>query len=273
MGKRKEHHEEHPDERWLVTYADVLTLMYVLFMVLFSISVVNTSKFQVLKQSLEGAFSGGVPEGGNGVLVGQTVMDQPEIVEGIPQIIAPQVPKTARVDMTNASPAQALETSQLEEVEEKVDKAVEAAGLGGKVETAVNERGLAIRVLTDDLLFASGSAVLQPTANRVLGPVVAGVRGLSNPVRVEGHTDSDPIATGQFPSNWYLSAARSAAVVQFMVSDGLPSARVFGTLHADTRPVASNATFAGKAKNRRVEILVLRTQGAPGSTAATVLGG
>lgn len=272
MARRKEHHEEHPDERWLVTYADVLTLMYVLFMVLFSISVVNTSKFEALKDSLSESFSGGVPEGGTGVLEGQALEPQPQIVDGTAQTIAPELP-SQRVNLVNATPEQALETSQLEKVQRLVERRVDEAGLSKAVTTGVNERGLAIRVLTDGLFFDSGSANLKPAASAVLQPVATGVRDLQNPVRVEGHTDAVPISTGQFPSNWELSTARAGAVVRFLERGGMARTRLQATGFADTRPIESNSSAAGRGENRRVEILVLRLQGAPGGGPDTTHGG
>jgi chemotaxis protein MotB len=274
MGKRKEHHEEHPDERWLITYADVLTLMYVLFMVLFSISVVNTSKFEQLKESLSTAFAGNVADGGAGLLDGQSITPTPPIVDGIPQTIAPEIPSiTGPPSLLDASPAQALETSQLEAVEERIDERIEAAGLSGSVETTVNERGLGIRVLTDDLLFGSGAATLTSGAPAILGPVGSGIKELQNPIRVEGHTDSNPISTAAFPSNWELSGARASAVVRYLSGRGIATTRFQAVGFADTRPIGSNATLSGRAANRRVEIIVLRQQGAPDQSPAEALGG
>ena len=274
MGKRKEHHEEHPDERWLVTYADVLTLMYVLFMVLFSISIVNTSKFEMLKQSLEGAFSGNVAEGGSGVLEGEATPSQAAVLDGFPQVVQPEVPAQGQAPtLLDGTPEQAIETSQLRGVEERIDDTIKEAGLSGNVETSVNERGLAIRVLTDDLLFGSGTANLQSSAATLLAPVASGVIDLPNPIRVEGHTDASPIATATFPSNWELAGARASAVVRFMARDGIAPSRLQAVGLADTRPIGDNATPGGRSQNRRVEILVLRLQGAPGQTPAEALGG
>ena len=274
MGKRKEHHEEHPDERWLVTYADVLTLMYVLFMVLFSISIVNTSKFEMLKQSLEGAFSGNVAEGGSGVLEGEATPSQAAVLDGFPQVVQPEVPAQGQAPtLLDGTPEQAIETSQLRGVEERIDDTIKDAGLSGNVETSVNERGLAIRVLTDDLLFGSGTANLQSSAATLLAPVASGVFDLPNPIRVEGHTDASPIATATFPSNWELAGARASAVVRFMARDGIAPSRLQAVGLADTRPIGDNATPGGRSQNRRVEILVLRLQGAPGQTPAEALGG
>lgn len=271
MARRRQRHEEHPDERWLVTYADVLTLMFVLFMVLFSISVVNTSKFEVLKESLQDAFNAGLAAGGTSVLESPTGTPAPA-VDALSGRIAPDLPTLGGIALGEATPAQMLETSQLEAAERAIEGELERAGLSDRVSLAVNERGLAVRLTTDGVLFDSGEAVLRSEGARVLAPIAASLRGLPNPIRVEGHTDDSPIATARFPSNWDLSAIRSSAVVRTMVSARVPDTRIQVAAYGDTRPIADNGTAAGRSANRRVEIYVLRLQGAPGQPPAAVGG-
>ena len=273
MAKRKQRHEEHPDERWLITYADVLTLMFVLFMVLFSISVVNTSKFEVLKKSLQDAFNSGLTGGGTSILEGAGSVDASPVVDTPSSQIAPEIPFVGGINLDKASPEQLLETKQLMGAEKDVDAAVAKAGLGKSVRTVVNERGLMLRIETDGVLFDSGSAVLRPDAARIVVPLTASLVKLPNPIRVEGHTDNRPIATSQFPSNWALSGVRAAAVVQVLQNAGVPEARLQAAGFGDARPISSNATESGRGDNRRVEILVMRLQGAPEQSPATALGG
>lgn len=271
MAKRKQRHEEHPDERWLVTYADVLTLMYVLFMVLFSISVVNTSRFELLKESLTDAFNSGLSAGGVSIL--DSSAGQPSPVVSTPTSrIAPEVPSVGGVSISQASPGQILESAQLEAAERAIQERLEAAGLADKVSLSVNERGLGVRLETDGVLFDSGQAILRPEGQRLLAPIARSLRGLPNPIRVEGHTDDAPIATAQFASNWDLSAIRASAVVRTLIGNRIPDGRLQATGYGDTRPVADNGTAAGRAANRRVEIYVLRLQGAPGQPAADIGG-
>lgn len=272
MARRRQRQEEHPDERWLITYADVLTLMFVLFMVLFSISVVNTSKFEILKESLSDAFNGGISGGGPSVLTAQRGSPSP-VVDTATSRISPEVPTVGGINMTQASPSQVLETSQLMAAEKVIARKLDAAGLGGSVTTSVNERGLALRVETDAVLFDAGQALLKPAGTAILSPIATSLKGLPNPIRVEGHTDSTPIGTSQFPSNWALSGVRAAAVVQSFQATGIPAERLQVTGYGESRPVADNASAAGRAHNRRVEILVLRMQGAPGQSPAAALGG
>lgn len=272
MAKRKQRHEEHPDERWLITYADVLTLMFVLFMVLFSISVVNTAKFDMLKQTLQDAFNSGLAAGGTSVLQTNPGTPAPAVTTQAGQI-APEVPSIQGISVADASPEQMLESSQLQAARQEIEKTLDDAGVGGTVSTSVNERGLAIRLETDGVLFTPGSASLQAAGATIIAPIARSLKALPNPVRVEGHTDSTPIATVAFPSNWELSGARASAVVRTMIADGIPAGRLQAAGFAATKPLGDNGSTTGRALNRRVEILVLRMQGAPSQSPATALGG
>jgi chemotaxis protein MotB len=270
--RRKAHAEDHPDERWLITYADVLTLMFVLFMVLFSISVVNTSKFELLKQSIQVAFNGGVPSGGTSGLQGSGAAKDPSILDTPMGRIAPETPSAGGIDLARATDGQVVETGQLLAVQRSIDAQMASKGMAGTVTTSVDQRGLAIQIRTDGVLFGSGQATLTPTGVRIITPIAAALRAIPNPIRVEGHTDDVPIATSQFPSNWALSAVRGAAVVQDMQADGIPASRLQAAGFGDSVPIASNDTAAGRARNRRVAILVLRTQGAPDGSPASAAG-
>ncbi len=272
MARRKQRHEEHPDERWLITYADVLTLMYVLFMVLFAISSVNTNRFELLKQSLTDAFNSGLTAGGPSVL--NTVNGTPAPVVDTPTSeIAPEVPSVGGISLSDASPGQIMETQQLQAAEKSIDASLAKKGLAGTVTTSVNERGLAVRIKSDGVLFDPGAAVLKPAGVEIVGPIAASLKGIPNPIRVEGHTDSTPIHTSQFPSNFALSGVRAAAVVVAMQGGGIPEKRLQVAGYGDTRPIADNGTAEGRSQNRRVEILILRLQGAPSQSPASALGG
>lgn len=261
MGKKKQHHEEHPDERWLVTYADMLTLMFVLFMVLFSISVVNTGKFEQLKESLSKAFSPGIFSGGQSVLKeGPTEVTSP-VIESVKSSISPEINTPLGVTMAGgASAAASMETAQLDAAKQAIDAAAAKAGMSKQISATVDERGLTVRLRTDPFLFDSGSAVLHPSALNLLRPVATVVKNLPNPVSVEGHTDSTPIHSTVYPSNNFLGAARACAVMEAMRARGLPSTRSACTSRGQDAPIATNATAEGRQANRRVEILVIRTQ-------------
>lgn len=255
--RRKENHDEHPDERWLVTYADVLTLMFVLFMVMFSISIVNTSKFEVLKDTLQDAFSAGITDGGTSVLNEMAQTAGLDVPAGA--TIAPMMPSQAGA--AGADAAEALENSQLEAARRAIDASVQRAGMDANVSTRIDQRGLWVRLQTDGVLFDSGSAALRADGARLLVPISATLARLPNPVRVEGHTDSNPIATAVYPSNWELSGGRAAAVVRTLQAGGMPGGRLELSGFGDTRPISTNDSAAGRAANRRVDVLVQRIQG------------
>jgi chemotaxis protein MotB len=187
--------------------------------------------------------------------------------------IVPELMPPTSTSLTDSQPEQALESKQLEHVKERVDRAARRAGLEDKIQATVDERGLEIRLLTDGVLFDSGQALLKSEAGRVLEPIAQSVLELRNPIRVEGHTDSRAISTAQFPSNYELSSARALSVVHYLRSHGVPGRRLQGVAFGEFRPRGDNATEAGRAENRRIEVLVLRTNGSPGATPAEALGG
>lgn len=275
MARRKKKGHAHPDDRWLLTYADVITLLFALFIVLFSVSVVNTSKFEALKRTLAGAFSSGLLDNGAAILPETKADTVAPITESPPNIVDAISPPTA-VTMVNpaTSTQQALETQQLEEIKKKIEQEAAQAGFKGKITVTVNERGLAVRILSDGVLFDSGHWTLRPEGKRLLAPIGDSLAELRNTVRVEGHTDTDPIRSPGAPNNRWLGSNRANAVIDYLVyQHGVPEDRVRPMSFGSTRAVAPNDTAAHKQQNRRVELLVLREQGAPNQTPSKVLGG
>jgi chemotaxis protein MotB len=265
-GSRRGAAPEHDEgaERWLLTYADMITLLLALFIVLWSISSVNVSKFSELKASLAQAFAGKVVSGSESVLTGGPALLSP-LGSPIPNVaptpstaIVPNISAAISSHITATLAQQDLEN--LARIKAMIDRYAKAHGLTGSLKTSVDERGLVIHVLTDQLLFGPGQAVLEPQATPLLTDVARLVRanGLVNPVRVEGNTDSTPISTPQFRSNWELSAARASAVLSFMLAHGVQPRRLSLAGYADQRPLTTNATAAGRGRNRRVDIVVLR---------------
>jgi chemotaxis protein MotB len=268
---KKHHEEEHENhERWLVSGYDMMTLLFAVFVVLFAISSTNISKVKALKQSLQEAFSGPVLTGGR-AMMDQGNQSEAEKAPPTPplQSISPAQAVQARMHGNDPeSSTEALEQAAKEEqdfqaLKRRIDKLVAEAGLADKVSTTVSLRGLKVRLMTDKLLFDSGSAIIKPQAFHTLdeiGHIVAAER--RHPVAVEGHTDNRPIATSQYPSNWQLSGARAAAVVQRLVHSGVAPKRTSLSGYASQHPVTTNATAFGRARNRRVEIILTRLHGA-----------
>lgn len=274
-GRGHEDHGEHVDERWLVTYADLMTLLVALFMVLWSISAVNTSKYKSLQRSLAEAFSGHVVDGGQGIIEngGSSSSKSPAPSDPFSSVQASTGGTTSSGGKgagsgsgSRTTAADKAETKALEHLKKRIDAIAKAQGLSGKVQSRVTDQGLFIRVLTDDLLFDSGSATVKPQSMGLLHSVgrVLAAEG-KHPVLVEGHTDNVPVS-GLYPSNWELSGARSAGIARAFIDAGVAASRLTAVGRADLDPVASNGSAGGRSMNRRVEILLPRLAGKASSS-------
>jgi chemotaxis protein MotB len=262
-----EEHEEHANhEAWVIPYADLLTLLMAMFIALFAMSSVDSTKFKALALGFNQALNG--PALDTGVFAktsGNTPLD------GGGSGVAPQAggavgpdqqPKTAKVlpslaqQHSDLEAARSVERQSLEQVQKKIATEAKQLGLAGQLSLRLEERGLVVTVVTDQVLFDAGSAALKPDGQTVLRVVESTLQTIDNPVLIEGHTDSTPISTGQYPSNWELSSGRAGSVARFFESLGMDRARLRPEGLADLFNIASNATAEGRAKNRRVEIVV-----------------
>jgi chemotaxis protein MotB len=267
-GRRRRHtdggHES--EERWLLTYADMITLLLALFVVLFAISSVNVSKLKTLQQSLKDAFSGRVLDGGEAIMqtgesvVVRTMQTAPTVIPRTPSIGRPSDPTAA------AALEARREEDELQQLKRQLDAYAAAHGFKSQVETVVTRRGLVVRLLTDNVLFDSGQAVLKSQGMPLLGEVgtLLGVDRI-HPIVVEGHTDDVPISTSQFASNWELSTARASQVVRYLIGRSVPAQRFGAAGYADLHPLTTNATAAGRSRNRRVEVVLQRIHALPSS--------
>jgi chemotaxis protein MotB len=258
------HEEEHEnEERWLVSFADMMTLLFALFMVLFSISSVNTSKFEALQKSMKDAFSGAVLDGGKSMMESGNDANDTEQATIEPPIPALR-PIESINDTTVKNDAEQAKRAKEEEqdfraLKRRIDKLSADAGLKGKVNVTVRRRGLVIQLLTDKVFFDSGDATLKPYAKKLVHKIAGVVRDeRRHPIVVEGHTDSQPISGHQYPSNWELSGARAGAVVRDFQSAGVLPRRMSVAGFANQEPIATNSTPDGRAKNRRVEVVLSR---------------
>jgi chemotaxis protein MotB len=258
------HEEEHEnEERWLVSFADMMTLLFCLFMVLFAISSVNTSKFEALQRSLQDAFSGAVLSGGKAMMNSGSTAEATKQASVQPPLPALR-PVDALNDMSSKTPSEeakkaAQEQADFKTLKRRVDNLAKGAGLNGKVQVTIRRRGLVIQLLTDKVFFASGDATLKPVASRLVDKIAGVVRDeRRHPVVVEGHTDSQPISGSQYPSNWELSGARAGAVVRDFAENGVLARRMSLAGFGSQEPIDSNSTPEGREKNRRVEIVLSR---------------
>jgi chemotaxis protein MotB len=271
------HEEEHEnEERWLLTYADMITLLMTLFMVMFAISSVNTSKFDALKKSLSEAVPGKIVTGGPSIQ--QTGAEQ-KTDTASPEPPIPSIKPTVQVDSSSSkssssssssssNSAAAREQNDFQQLKRKIDAYAKDHGLQSKLQTEIDRRGLVIRLLTDKVLFASGSARLEPPSTGLLtelGHLLA--LEVRHPITVEGHTDNRPISNPQFPTNWELSTSRATQVVRYFIRQGVAASRLQAAGLAAQRPIASNSNDSGRSRNRRVEIVLVRQNSDPSTSA------
>jgi chemotaxis protein MotB len=261
-GPAADHENE---ERWLLTYADMITLLMALFMVMFSIANVNKSKLESLSQSLQEAFSGKILPGGKSIQQ-NGAQEKPQTPSPTPPIpaITPLVSDASRRE----SDAQVRkEQDDFTRIKRDVDQYAKSHGLKSKLESTITQRGLVIRLLTDKVLFDSGQAQLKPQSGPLLTQVAHLLRlAPGHDVMVEGHTDNVPIRGSLYPTNWELSTARASRVVRYMVANGAARLRMGASGYAALHPIASNSSPAGRSRNRRVEIVLLRSKdGAAGN--------
>lgn len=253
---KKEHHEEHPDERWLVTFADMLVLLLALFIVLYALGDMDPRKAEPFAQSVREA-SGKIFTGGTSIAYTGGQADTSELNQQPPSPSL-QAALAASAAQPASKEAAAQEQDQLQELKTRIDTAAADDGLRDKVQTEISKDGLTVRLLSDDFLFDSGSAELKARSDKIIARISQLMRlDGARPLRVSGHTDSVPVS-GRYPSNWELSTARASAVVRALVRNKVAPARMEAAGRAHLAPVGSNKTSVGRSKNRRVEILIPR---------------
>lgn len=218
--------------RWLLTYADMITLLTAFFIMMYSMSVLNLAKFKQVAISVRSGFNG--EEVGAGIFAKGGVVHMEQ-------------------DYQTPDPRPSLD-----EMMRRLAAYLKRHGLEKEVKCRLEERGLVISVTSDGLLFARGSAALRPEAVGVLDDIGGIVGQLDNEVLVEGHTCDLPISTSTYPSNWELSTARAVTVLRYLVDRGHVRPQLIGAAgYADTRPCSPNDTEAHRRLNRRVNLVVL----------------
>jgi len=224
-------------ERWLISYADLITLLFAFFVVMYAISIVNEGKYQVLSDALGDAF------GGRGAA--SKVNTNVEPVLPLSHIINRRRNEAARREQEKMGVmARELSATLLPLVK------------SGQVRVIQNARGISVEI-NASVLFPQGEAVLDGEGQEILAQVAGLLRNDTHRIEVEGHTDDLPIANPLYPSNWELSTARASSVVRLFAANGVPEVRLSAIGFAATRPVAPNTDEAGKARNRRVAVMIL----------------
>lgn len=250
MARKKKHNEgEHAnEERWLLPYADMITLLLALFIVLFAMSTIDVHKAEALRRVLSDQFRGQVNTGSQ------------KILNGSENPLNPEAPSQIQSNpFLSIRDRESQDQAKRENnVKDQVAKLVKAGNLQGQVEAIRDKRGLVIR-LNDSLLFASGSATISPKGRQVLSKLAPGLRKLPNEIEIEGHTDGAPISQGLYRDNYSLGAERAHEVLRLLGrSAGIPRARMHASSYADTEPLVKPPTpTAHVARNRRVEIVLM----------------
>lgn len=260
MARHKKHPEHENHERWLVSYADFITLLFAFFVVMFASSQGDKGKAQQVSEAVRGALEndavaamvksvlGGSPDTKG---QGSAMSKGPG---GSETSVQPRTEQDRREQqLAELLPSLRVLTSELQQEMSR-----------GQIQIAMTDRGLVIS-FAQAALFPSGEDVISGEAYEGIGKVAAAITHLPNPVRLEGHTDSLPINTPRFHSNWDLSSARAIALLKILTERfGVPPGKLSVGGYADTAPLASNDTEDGRGRNRRVDIIVLNEQGMKG---------
>lgn len=231
--RRKNHEEESENsERWLLTYADLITLLLAFFIMMYTFSKQDAQKFQEVSTQLKAIFAGGTGITSKGGTAGATPLGL--ISKG----------------------------TSSDEIKKQLENEIKAVanknGLQGNISIFSDERGIVIRIV-DKAFFDEGAAELKEKARSALDKITPVVKQINNHIRIEGHTDNVPISTNEFKSNWELSVRRSTEVVRYFIEKGnIPPQRISAAGYAEYRPVVNNDTPENRSINRRIEIIVAK---------------
>ncbi len=232
--KRQEEHENH--ERWLVSYADFITLLFAFFTSMYAISSVNEGKFRVLSESLAIAFS-------------HSIYTTTKLEAG------PTVVRNQRAQLTEKF--KKAFTGDYQRLKMLLHKLEETK----KLTLLLEERGVVIRI-SESMMFPPASAEMVEKGYPVIDEIASALKGVPNTIKIEGHTDNVPISTPRYPTNWDLSSARAITILKYLVTKHhFDPTRLFAVGYGEFKPVTSNDTVSGRARNRRVDIVVLNSRG------------
>jgi chemotaxis protein MotB len=267
-GKKHEEEEHENHERWLVSYADMVTLLLVTFVVLYAMSQVDKEKFAQLASGLSDAF-------GTPVSVIPAATPDGSVLDGLPGAIdvasaIPPDPTVSDAQVDKAAAEAAVERAErvkaeaeaaydeLAEARERIDAALSKAGFSDAARYEIDERGLVVHIVADAVLFDAEKATLRPEGRKILVSVAPTLKNLPNELRVEGHANHLPVTPGgPWPSNWELSAYRATTVLRALTGSGVPEKRISAAGYADTRPLVPVSDPAAITTNRRVDVVVL----------------
>jgi len=286
MGrKKKEEHEKEPNhERWLVSYADFITLLFAVFVTLYAMSFTDKQKVDKVIASINASFGIGKSATLN-IIDNSSFSPVPGLIDISKKEVVP--PRTFQGDdekklkkLKEQEAARKLkeqeaakketggknraDEEEFKKIEEKIRQYLKDKGAENQVKTTIDSRGLVIS-LKDTEFFESGQASVRRASTPLLNDIVSAINKYTNSVRIEGHTDSNPIQTAAFPSNWELSTARATNIVQYLIgSHAFSPDKLSAIGYGEFRPIADNKTAEGRQKNRRVDIVLLSKEGEQG---------
>ncbi|SOC47062.1 chemotaxis protein MotB [Blastococcus aggregatus] len=276
-GRRRKKHEEHEEhenhERWLVSAFDMMTLLFVVFVVLFAMSKVDEDKFAALAKGLAESFGGPIV-----VTPGPT--PDGSVLDGLPGAIdiasaIPPNPTVPEAEVDAAAAAAAAERAQrvaaeaadaydeLAAARAALEAALAEAGYSGAARFEIDERGLVVHIVADAVLFDAEEAALRPEGAAILGAIAPTLTDLPNVLRIEGHANHLPVTRGgPWPSNWELSGWRASTVLRYLAGDGVPEDRMSSAGYSSTKPLVPISDPTAISANRRVDVVVLSTASA-----------
>ena len=241
MARRRKRVDHDNHERWLISYADFVTLLFAFFVVMYSISSVNEGKYKTFSNSLSIAFASRPGSASTGIAPNQQEQMLKALVDN----------RTARM-----GEQQRKIQERMKKLESGISQVMLSMINQGLVGVSQSKRGVVIDISASSL-FKTGDATLQPEVLDVLRQVAAVLSREDQPIEVEGHTDDVPIKTAQFPSNWELSSARASSVTRMLIDNGVQTKRLAVVGLAENQPLAPNDSSENRARNRRVTITIL----------------
>jgi chemotaxis protein MotB len=273
MARKRKHEEHENHERWLISYADFITLLFAFFVVMYSVSSVNEGKYRVLSESMTAAFHAPAKSMQPiqiGVLAKSPLKDSIPAKQQPTPITPPSMPipkplQTVQGQGKTGSGGAGQDKAQVERVLKTIAKEIEQAMSdlidAGLVTVRRSAHAVEVEINTN-VLFPSGGATLSAPARAVVTELADVLRKFPHTIHVEGFTDNVPISNSVFPSNWELSAGRAASVVHLFADAGIRPERMVAIGYGPYRPVADNATAEGRTRNRRVILVIQATTGA-----------
>lgn len=240
MARRRRQEEPPSHERWLVSYADFITLLFAFFVVMYSISSINEGKYKVLSEAMEGIFT-----------------HQDKSIKPIPIGQENLRGTETSTDSAGEQPSEQAETEPLAKIADDIREEFSSLLGDGQLQIRANEMWLELE-LSSNLLFPVADAIPQQEGFEIVEKIAKILAPYDNPIQVEGFTDNIPIRTPLYPTNWELSVARAASIVRMLALDGVAPERLAAVGYGEFQPIASNATAEGRAKNRRVVMIISR---------------